>query len=216
MDSAELLLKDNDNIKLPINHGNGSPEVTSSAVALGALKLTKPAQNSSGFNFNSLTNTDIAWEAPDAATIFDVTMFFRYIEYPATDPTAQVEKTIVWPWAKGLRRESESKFFNLEKPGLEFFQLVKNNVAVDANIKRIFLGIDVEIIAGDANLEGYVNTALANTGITASQDIPSYSNISDGRGIFGSISKFKRYSLGLQDKARDSLKMGYLTKNLNF
>lgn len=217
IDSIDLLLNANDRLKLRIDRGNGQPEVTSSVLAIAPIKLTKPAPNTSGFNFNPQTNTDIAWEAPDSATIFDANLYFNYIEYPDTDPSAQERKTLKWIWARGLRRDSESKFFSIEKPGLEFYQFLQNNISTDPNKKRIFLGIDIEIIAGDKNLEDYVNVALANTGITASQDVPSFSNISDGgRGIFGSVSKFFRYNIGLQDRTRDSLKMGYLTKNLNF
>jgi hypothetical protein len=61
-----------------------------------------------------------------------------------------------------------------------------------------------------------VNVTLANTGITSSGEIPTYTNMSEGLGIFDSVNKFRRNGIGIQTSTRDTLKMGYLTKNLNF
>lgn len=218
IDSSELLLKPGEIIRLRIDRGNGLQEVTSSTSILGPLKLNSPSSGSNGFTFNSdgFSSTNIGWEAPDSATIFDATLYFRYIEYPISNPTDQELKIIAWPWARGLRRESSNKQFSAEKVGLEFYQLLKNNIEVNPDVKRIFNGIDVEIIAGNSTVENLVNVSLANTGITASQEIPSYNNLSEGQGIFGSVVKFRRNGVGINDKTRDTLKMGYLTKNLNF
>ncbi|MBI1226846.1 MAG: hypothetical protein GC192_16550 [Bacteroidetes bacterium] len=218
IDSNEIRLKAGEHIQLRIDRGGGLPEVTSQAVILSPIKLNNPPPQTSGFGFtsNAVSKTDVAWSAADSAYIFDVTLYVRYAEYLKTDPSQIVEKTIVWPWARGLRRESNSNAFQVEKFGSEFYELMKNNIPVDANLKRVFLGIDVEIIAGGGYLEKYVNVSLANSGITASGEIPTYSNLSEGKGIFDSVNKYRRNGIGIQDKTRDSLKMGYLTKNLNF
>lgn len=218
IDSSELLLKPGERMLLKIDRGGGLPEVTSNCIILSPIKLNNPPPNTSGFSFlsNSNLTTNIAWSASDSAFIFDATLYVRYAEYPKIDPSKLVQKTIVWPWVRGLRRESNSNAFEVEKVGKEFYELLKNNIPVDDNMKRIFQGIDVEIIAGGGYLEKYVNVSLANTGITSSGEIPTYTNISDGLGIFDSVNKFRRNGIGINDKTRDSLKMGYLTKNLNF
>ncbi|MCF8245264.1 MAG: hypothetical protein K9J37_12700 [Saprospiraceae bacterium] len=218
IDSAVLLLKEGEKIRLRIDRDNGLPEVTSQAVILSPLKLNNPQQNSNGFAFlsNAISKTNINWSAADSAYIFDATLYVRYAEYPKVDPSQLVEKTIEWPWARGLRRESNSNVFEAEKFGFEFYELMKSNIEVDVDMKRVFLGIDVEIIAGGLALQNYVNVSLANTGITSSGEIPTYSNLSEGQGLFDSANKFRRNGIGINDKTRDSLKMGYLTKNLNF
>lgn len=218
IDSSELLLKPGERIFLKIDRGGGLPEVTSQTIILAPTKLNSPPPNTSGFSFlsNGNSTTNIAWSAADSAFIFDATLYVRYAEYPKVDPSQLVEKTIVWPWVRGLRRESNSNQFEVEKIGIEFYQLMKNNIPADDNMKRIFQGIDVEIIAGGAYLEKYVNVSLANTGITSSGEIPTYTNISEGLGIFDSVNKYRRNGIGIIDKTRDSLKMGYLTRNLNF
>ena len=215
IDSTEIRLKAGEQIRLHIDRGNGLPDVTSNAVVLAPMKLNTPGSSTNGFSFTNL-KTNINWSAADSAFIFDATLYVKYAEYPKTDPSMLVYKTIEWPWARGLRRESNNNIFDVEKVGIEFYELMKNNIEVNEDLKRIFLGIDVEIIAGGASLEKYVNVSLANTGITSSGEIPTYSNISEGLGIFDSVNKFRRYGVGIQDKTRDSLKMGYLTKNLNF
>jgi len=216
IDSSELLLQPGEQIRLHIDRGNGQPDVTSNARILSALKLNNPQANSSGFAFNNNLKTNINWTAADSAFIFDATLYVRYAEFPKTDPDSLVQKTIKWPWSRGLRRASGNNMFSVEKEGIEFYELMKSNIPVDDNLKRVFLGIDVEIIAGGKPLENYVNVSLANTGITASGEVPTYTNISEGLGIFDSVSKFWRYNVGIQPRTRDSLKMGFLTKNLNF
>ncbi len=218
IDSSELLLKPGERMLIKIDRGSGLPEVTSNAIILSPTKLNAPPPNTSGFSFlsNGNSKTNIAWSAADSAFIFDATLYVRYAEYPKVDPSKLVQKTIVWPWVRGLRRESNSNSFDVDKIGIEFYELMKNNITADDNMKRIFQGIDVEIIAGGSYLEKYVNVSLANTGITASGEIPTYSNMSEGLGIFDSVNKYKRIGIGINDKTRDTLKMGYLTRNLNF
>lgn len=216
IDSADILLKPGDKVKLHIDRGNGLADVTSQTIMLSPIKLNNPSNNTNGFAFFSSGKTNINWTAADSAFIFDATLYVHYAEYPKLDPSKITYHTITWPWTRGLRRESNSNQFEVEKAGLEFYELMKNNVPVDEDLKRIFQGIDVEIIAGGQYLEKYVNVTLANTGITSSGEIPTYSNISEGKGIFDSVNKFHRYGVGINDKTRDSLKMGYLTKNLNF
>lgn len=217
IDSTVLRLKAGEKIRLRIDRDNGLPEVTSNALILTPIKLNTPQSGTNGFSFNSngFSKTNIAWTAADSAYIFDATLFVRYAEYPKINPADVVYKTIKWPWARSLRRESNNNF-DVEKIGVEFYELMKNNIEVNDDLKRIFIGIDVEIIAGGNALQKYVNVSSANTGITASGEIPTYSNISEGLGIFDSVNKFRRNGVGIQDKTRDTLKMGYLTKNLNF
>lgn len=216
IDSSEILLKPGERIKLHIDRGNGLPDVTAQTLLLSPIKLNNPGSNTNGFAFLSTGKTNLNWTAADSAFIFDANLYVRYVEYPTSNPSKLTYKTIKWPWARGLRRESNSNQFEVEKSGVEFYQLIKNSVEVNDTLKRIFQGIDVEIIGGGLSLEKYVNVTLANTGITSSGEIPTYTNLSEGKGIFDSINRFWRYNVGINDKTRDSLKMGYLTKNLNF
>ncbi|MBI5917268.1 MAG: DUF4249 family protein [Bacteroidetes bacterium] len=216
IDSSVILLKAGETIRLRIDRGDGLPEVTSSTLILGASKLNAPGNNSAGFNFPYNLMEDVSWTAADSAVIFDVTLYIQYVEYPQTDPSAQVKKTIEWPWARGLRRESSSDIFIVKKQGIAFFETLNNHIEEDPDMKRVFTGIDVEIIAGGKALENFVNVGLANTGITGANELPTYSNLSEGKGVFTSVHKLHRNAIGLTTTTRDSLKNGYLTKNLNF
>lgn len=215
IDSAALLLKAGEKIRLHIDRGNGLPDVTSQTVIVAPSVLLSPSGTNSTLNFTSKT-TDISWKAADSAFIFDANLYVNYAEYVVGDPANITYHSIKWPWAKGLRRESNNNSFTVEKDGTEFFDLIKNNIPVDQNKKRIFQGIDLELISGGQYLENYVSVTLANTGITSSGEIPTYTNMSEGLGIFDAVNKFWRYNIGLDNKSRDSLKMGYRTANLNF
>ncbi len=216
LDSTDIKLKPDEEIRIRIDRGNGLPEVTSKVVILGKMAISRPGGANINFDPSEFVFTDVSWQAPDSAIIFDVNLYFNYAEYPASNPGDISYHTVKWPWVQGLRRESSADNFSQKKPGLEFYRHLANNIPIDASKSRVFLGIDIEVIGGDEYVRNYVSASLANTGITASQDIPSYTNMSEGKGIFGSISKFKKLGLVLTDKSRDSLKAGYLTRELNF
>jgi hypothetical protein len=84
-------------------------------------------------------------------------------------------------------------------------------------MRRIFKGIDLQVRAGGLELYEFQRVQLANTGITsAGGDIPQYTNLSEGVGIFSSSNRHIRTDLELHEASLDSLRTGSLTKHLNF
>lgn len=214
IDSSEIKLKAGETINLKIDRGDGLPEVTAQTVILDRGRLRTPDPFSSGrFNFDNNLDTKLSWSGDANARIFDAKLFFKYAEIA----NGQVEeKKLEWLWGRGVRNENNAPEISVSKKGREFYEFVKNNIEVNPNITRVFLGIDVEVVAGGAALERYVNVSLANTGITGSQIIPTYTNLSEGRGIFSSVSRLTSQNVLLTPRTLDSLKNGFLTKNLNF
>ena len=76
--------------------------------------------------------------------------------------------------------------------------------------------MDLVITGGGEAVEQYISIALANTGITSSQEIPIYSNISEGRGIFTSIVRTTVPDLQLSAESDNYLKTSTVTADLNF
>ncbi|MEK7258000.1 MAG: hypothetical protein AAB316_24790, partial [Bacteroidota bacterium] len=219
IDSSVLLLKPKESIRLRIDRGNGLPEVTARTLVLTKLKLRRPdPTNTNSFNFAYNLPTEIQWSSDDSTKVFDVNFIFRYAEFPADNPNQVEEKTVEWQWARGYRPPAEGLIVHsLEKElGEEFYQVLKNNIPVNSILKRVFLGIDVVITGGGDSLNKYVNVAESNTGITGAQEIPTYTNLSEGRGVFSSISKLVQKNVQLTQATRDSLRLGIHTKQLNF
>jgi hypothetical protein len=216
IDSVEIALKEGEPIRLRIDRGNGLPDVTAETVILKPLKLKLPSPNGGTFRFDYNKESKITWETSPNGRIFDVKLIIHYTEYEISNPGNTQDKSIEWNWARGLRNQDEATTLSVEKTGIEFYEVLKNNIEVNSALKRIFTGIDVVVIGGGESLEKFINVGLANTGITGSQELPSYTNLSEGKGIFSSIHKLTAEKLLLNASTWDSLRVGYITKNLNF
>ncbi len=214
IDSSVIKLQAGETIRLKVDRGDNLPEVTGETVILNKGKLRSPDPNTSNnFNFDYNLDTKLSWSGDPNARIFDAKLIFKFAEITGQQVE---EKSIEWIWARGIRNENNSSEIIVEKKGREFYEFLKNNIEVKSGVSRVFQGIDVEIVAGGTELEKYVNVALANTGITGSQEIPTYTNLSEGKGVFSSVNYLMAKNILLTQRSRDSLRNGFLTKNLNF
>lgn len=216
IDSAVIKLQEGDKIRLRIQRGDGLTDVTAETVILKPSRLKIPAPSGGTFRFDYDRPSRLTWEADPAARIFDAKLVIRYAEYEIANPAGIQKKAITWNWGRGVRNPENQVNLTLEKSGTEFYELLKNNIPVNPAMKRIFEGIDVVVTGGGESLEKYVNVSLANTGITGSQELPSYTNLSEGRGIFSSLNELMVEKLLLNASTWDSLRNGVITKDLNF
>lgn len=216
IDSLTLDLKEDDQILLKIDRGNGLPIVTAQTTIVGKGLQRTPLASNPVFAFDYNLPSKLSWSSSENAKIFDITLYIKYTEYPIGQPDKFEHKVIEWNWGQGVRFPITSTQYTLEKQGVEFYQLLANNIPVNPDMKRIFEGIDIRIIQGGEALEKYVNVALANTGITGSQELPTYTNLSEGLGVFSSINYLVTKNALLTSASRDSLRYGIYTKNLNF
>jgi hypothetical protein len=122
----------------------------------------------------------------------------------------ETNKTLIWPVVKNITGESYTL------PANAFFTFLGANIKKEPGIKRYFKNLDFAIYSGDENLSNYLLVGQANTGITSSGEIPTFTNLSRGLGIFGSKAKVEVLGLGLNFSTADILKTSPLTKDLNF
>ena len=76
--------------------------------------------------------------------------------------------------------------------------------------------MDMIVVSGGTEILDFVNVSSANLGITSTQDVPSYTNIPEGRGIFSSRYTTELNTITLSNQTIDSLVNGSLTSQLNF
>jgi hypothetical protein len=214
VDSAEIKLKAGERIRLIIERGDGLPEVTAETDLLDKGKLRTPnPTTSNNFNFDYNIDSDISWSSDAKAKIFDVTCYIKFAEISG----GQVEeKVLEWVWNRGLRNDNNRPELVVSVSGREFYEFMRGNIEVKPGVSRVFQGIDVVIVGGGEELEKYINVAQSNTGITGSQEIPTYTNLSEGRGVFSSVSRLVAKNVLLTQRTRDSLANGIITRDLNF
>jgi hypothetical protein len=165
--------------------------------------------NASGnMDFDDTQNIRYSWNPGKNSVLYSMKLTINIRESRDNGPF--IAKVIEWPIFSNI---SQSRH---EFSGREFYSLLGGSLEKAANIKRFVDGIDVLFISGGASLQDYSKVSTANLGITASGEVPVFSNFNQGRGIFGSISKIELKNLPLSRNTVDRLKTNESTKDLNF
>ncbi len=192
-----------------LDRGDGTPPVTAQTIILPKPVLRNPNVGSLlSFKRNALFT--FMWnEIPDAG-IFDLKLRFHYREKSPASGNEFVAKFIEWNIANNLI----DREFKLE--GVEFYNALKANLEEDFQTSRLFDSVDIIVWAGGKELAEFIKITQANTGITSTQDIPKYTNLSEGIGIFSSRNVSYNTGFGLTNQTLDSLKNSIITDPLNF
>lgn len=104
----------------------------------------------------------------------------------------------------------------LEIDGVEFFSFLRGALTIDPQTTRTITNIEFQLISGSESINDYIRVGQANLGITSSGEVPVFSNLSEGLGLFGSRYTESRTGLRLTDMSRDSLMVSPITAALNF
>ena len=81
---------------------------------------------------------------------------------------------------------------------------------------REFSHFDIIVEGGGEEILDYRRIARANSGLTGAQELPLYSNISEGIGVFSSKYNAKYENFGIRPETRDSLAQSPIMRGLNF
>lgn len=217
LDNNEKLVG-GDTYRLTINRGDNKPEVTAEDVIVSDLNIISPFE---GSNLR-IINRDftIQWRSEDDARLFDLKMRFNYQENSLHPDSLNIftDKTLVWTIAKNIARPGgnslQTKF---DFPGQGLYSFLDAELQAHPLLRRFFTSIEFEVIAGGKEIFEYINIGQANTGITSSQVIPTYTNLSEGFGVFSSINNVVSAPFfSLHPEMRDSLEFGVQTADLNF
>jgi len=212
--SAINLIAEQD-IRLIIERGNGLPQVTADATVLGQMtpRSTSPADP---LNLDYTRTLVFLWDVPASGAIFDLRMNIHYREEDAAGII--VPKTLEWTLKRDIEK-TQADATNLrfdQLKGEDFYRFVGSSLPNIGNRRRYFDSVDIVYTAGGSALRELIRVEQANTGITSSQSIPVYTNLSEGRGVFSSRTQARRTGITLNGPSLDSLRFGIHTRLLNF
>lgn len=211
-------LVEGDSYRLTINRGDNKPEVVAEDVIVSDMSITSPFEDTP----LKILYRDfpVQWRSEDDARIFDLRLVFNYKENSRHPDSLNifVDKTIVWTVVKNITRaEGSSVQTKYDLPGEGFYQFLDAELESHPDLKRFFSSIEFVVDAGGEHLYEYINIGQANTGITSSQVIPTYTNLSEGFGVFSSVNKeISEPFFLLHPQMRDSIEFGIYTADLNF
>lgn len=220
--TATLNLKEGESWTIEVQRkGETKPVAKSSTTVVGNFDITFPYNETTrplSIAYDKAFNVRIESETEKSTKIFDVNIIVNYDE---TIGSTTTKKSVTWAFAtgtirKGLTGGTPEPIVAFSRLGKEFYQFMQANVKVEAGAIRKFTGIDVEVLFGGQEFIDYQTIGSANIGITGSQTLPVYTNITGGLGIFTSRAKTIKKGVQLDFDALDLLKNGEYTRTLNF
>ncbi|MCX7862123.1 MAG: DUF4249 domain-containing protein [Bacteroidales bacterium] len=167
------------------------------------------------FSFSTTSTFKFSFRTPAYARIFQAYLRFFYYEITHSDT---VKKMIEIPFGKHIANTiNGNEIVNYEYPGINFYSSIGTKIKdSDSVIKRVTAQNAVQLIiqAGSNELYAYMQVSAPSTNL--SMDKPSYSNITNGIGLF--TSRFTKYDQKKQLTQRtiDSIALGQFTKHLKF
>lgn len=203
--------------QLIINRSEDTEPITATTELITEINISIPPELSSlsftNINNGTPLNPKVRWSYNKENTaVFNVNLTFFYEE--TIDGITQ-NKSFIWPLAKNLRANGTLPLETVEIDSKGFFLTVASNIEEKLTATRKFLYLELEVLAGGPAFRDYLDFNQANIGLTSSQVIPNFTNMSLGYGMFTSVFTVSQNN-SINDRALDSLRRGQYTKLLNF
>lgn len=157
----------------------------------------------------------IKWLPAYFGKIYEVVVRFHYSEQSKSDPTQVAVKYVDWNLGQKIFNGGNiTSPMQIDIGKDDFFVFLASQIPVNPDLKRLAGKVDFIFTAGADDFYTYYKINAFPTGL--SQNIPDYTNITGGLGIFSS-----RYIQVLKDRDLDNntlseLVNGVYTKDLNF
>jgi hypothetical protein len=210
INTSDISLSNKDVLRLEIKENESAAPKTAVATIIAPPDIRTPRfVNGQGFiEFTEGKQTEINWRTTNAGT-YSVKLVLN-IREENLDTQEKEDVALVWALDQFIPGDE------LRFDGIGFFLFLDGNLEEKIGFRRQFLNVDVIVEAYDAEVTRYIEVASANTGITGAQEIPTYTNINGGLGIFGASSRDKDDGFSLKNRTLDSLFDGRFTQHLNF
>lgn len=207
--ASQLNLTIGDTYEFSLKRNDFTDPVVAQTIILPKPVLRSPVPGSI-VPFKSNANFTFNWnEIPDAG-LFDLHVILHYSERSPETGNFYVPLQIDWVVARNLVKRE------ITIDGAEFYNTLKANIEENINATRLFDSLDIVVWCAGKELYEFVKITNANTGITGTQDIPTFSNLSEGLGIFSSRNVARYTGFDITTQTLDSLRNGSITGHLNF
>jgi len=205
---ADLNLIEGEEYQLQIDRQIDTlPLITGSTTIVGESSIRTP---SALLNFDNASFTAFSWREGEASSIFDLYLDFRYRERITGSGEPFQPRVARWQIAQDIEGT------RLDIQGIQFYSFLAGAIPQDDNVERVFETIDLVLDSGSEEIRDFIRISEANLGITSSQDVPTFTNLSEGRGLFASLYREVKENVALTNKTLDSLRTGSITGDLNF
>lgn len=208
--------------RLIINRADGKTDITAETTLPGdfAFTIPNPQQSPPLLNFFNNQTTTISWRTDVNAVYFNGYVTVRYRE-EAPNGTTLARRTLVWKAFTNKRRIDGANgqyTGKAELNGEDFFNFLADSILAVTNNDRFryFEFADLLLEGGGREIAEYLSTASVASGITSAETIPTYTNISEGFGIFTGKNHTRLNNIKIESKTVDEMNNDDRAVKLNF
>ena len=172
--------------------------VSSTSKVVQSFSILQPTNR---FNFASSVPTQIRWSSAVNGRRYELVVRFNYRELQPGNPDT-LYKTLVWNM--GMKKSTTlngGETLEVSYIGDDFYTRLGQELETILNVKRWAGKVDLFISAGADELSTFIDVSEPSNSIV--QEVPNYSNINNGYGIFSSrINISRQYPLTVQSELK--------------
>jgi len=208
-------LNENYQYKLRILNKKTGKEITSQTSLVHNFQIEKPLPFIE-MNFQPGLNNQVQWITAVGGSRYQMDIRFHYREALIADTSQKVEKYIDWivfnnvKPINNLGGQTISNYY----PGDGFYNIAGSKIPVNPYVKRTALFVDVILSVASDDLNTYME--VTEPSYTIVQERPTFTNITNGIGLFASRFNNVIDSLRLYPYTIAQLKVNDKTKDLGF
>ena len=208
-------------ITKPENNGVVTLATSVDSIVNNFSILSPTNRFSSTIAFSNTQPAVLTWNYARNAGVYDLTIRFYYREYSALTNTLTKDTYIDIPVFQSYIPVNNGGSNNITYPlpSSVLTNYLANNLVADPNIYREFnfqKGMQFKFAAGGNALASYFTQLQAQSGLTSSNALPTYTNVQGGVGVFSSRNYQETDSITLTQNGLDSLACDPVAGKLNF
>lgn len=197
--------------RLYIYLGSKEKVLFAEAASLGSLIVIDPLPlTQRKISLYEGTNYSCQWEPVSNAGVYQVVIRFNYSETVGGETKL---KHLDWPQIFASPGTAEA-YLSKDISGARFMHILEENLAPGGGVIRKAKSIDFQIVSGSMEMKYYIESTTPSEG--ALMEKPVYSNITNGIGLFCSVSRIDINDLILSPVTIDSIAYGKYTRTLGF
>ena len=220
--ASELTLVPGKKYRLVIKRTDGQPDITAETTIPNDFRFVNPNQDLSPpfIAFTLPNTTNVEWRCDVNSALFQIVFDIQYREENANGSLIRRD-TLVWDAPFALELNNLGGSANFRGVGqispTDLYRFLKANIdSVATPPFRYFEDISVTLVGGGKEIKDFQTVSAANLGITGAEVLPSYTNLSEGYGVFSSKNTLKLNGVKFTNPTVDSISNHALTSHLNF
>jgi hypothetical protein len=206
-------LNQNNEYRLIIKNKATGNIITSKTTLVHDFSILRPLALLKYANFEGNYNQKVEWTPAENGALNQFVIRFYYTDVPQSGPTSSHYVDMVFPTKRAEKNSSMPMV--IEFPGYSFYQNLKTKIPLPENgMKRYSDSLYYMFDVADDDFSIYMDINGPSNSVV--QERPTYSNITNGVGLFASRYSKIRYFSGLGIKSLQELYTGQYTYQLGF